>query len=280
MGNCEKKTMKLMNIKLIIIILTIPFSRTFATSQIPDRIIYNGDTVYTYSNPLELLYSNDSIRPKFFVEKQGCLSTDCYRGYQAEWTIKDNQLFLTGIYSCCFSEDKIKADLHQLFGEKYINGKVKADWVSGNMIASGGKFLFYFSMDQKSVFETDIEFQFQEGLLIGSKTYDNSKSHLSEYSKDQMKLGKYIYSNINWNTLPNLNQKKITVYVRFSSSENGIIDSVNILRSDDNNFNNEAIRVIKSIPEWDVIYGLGKHERKPFILPIAFSEENRKRYNK
>lgn len=272
--------MKFLNIKLVIIILAIPLSKTFATSQIPDRIIYNGDTLYTYSNPLELLYDNDSIRPNFFVEKQGCISSDCCRGYQAEWTIKDNQLFLTGIYSCCFRDDNIKADLHQLFGEKYINGKVKADWVNGNIIASGGKFLFHFYMDQKSIYEMDIKFQFQEGLLIKSTKYDNSKSHLSEYSIDHMKLVKFIYSNINWNTLPNLFQKKITVFVRFSSNENGIIDSVNILRSDDNNFNDEAIKVIKSIPEWDVIYSLGKHERKPFILPIAFSEENRNRYNK
>jgi len=272
--------MELNKFVFTIIFLLLQFFKVFATSQIPDILIYNGDTLYTYSNPLEQLYINDSIRPKFFGDKEDCMPTDCWRGYQAEWTIINNQLFLTGIYSCRFEDDKTKADLKQFFGGKYINGKVKADWVNRNLIASGGKFLFYFYMDQKSIYETDIEFQFREGLLIKSTKYDNSKSHLSEFRIDQMKLVKFIYSNINWNTLPNLYQKKITVFVRFSSNENGIIDSVNILRSDDNNFNNEAIRVIKSIPEWDVIYGLGKHERKPFILPIAFSEENRKRYNK
>ena len=45
-------------------------------------------------------------------------------------------------------------------------------------------------------------------------------------------------------------------------------------------FNQEAIRVIKLIPDWDVIYIKGKHFRTQWIMPIKFSEEKRKEYEK
>jgi hypothetical protein len=100
MRKAEKTTaMKRIYFILISILLTIPIARTFATSQIPDILIYKGDTLSIFANPLEQLYDNDSIRPNFFDGKEGCMSTACWRGYEAEWIIIDDYLYLTGIYS-------------------------------------------------------------------------------------------------------------------------------------------------------------------------------------
>ncbi len=71
-----------------------------ATGQVPDLIIYEGDTLALYCNPLEDYY-NDSTRPRpgdFMVS--GC-GTACWRGYQAVWEVRDGRLFLTGIQDCC-----------------------------------------------------------------------------------------------------------------------------------------------------------------------------------
>ena len=267
------------NVFILTFLLTVSLFKTFATSQIPDRLIYHGDTLSIFANPLEQLFDNDSIRPNFFGKKEVCESTACWRGYEAEWIIIDDSLYLTGIYSCCYYEDSIKADLKELFGAKFINGKVKADWFTGDVIAPQGKLLYYVHMGYESLYETEIEFQFIKGKLIGTKTYDNSKSRESEFSKNPEKLKEVIYSNINWSILPKLNQKVVKVFVQFSANENGIIDSVKVMRGYNRIFDKEAVRVVKTIPVWDIYYRHGVHQRVCWTLPVAFSDENREKYS-
>jgi hypothetical protein len=264
---------------ILTFLLTVSLFKTFATSQIPDRLIYNGDTLSIFANPIEQLYDNDSIRPYFFGKNDGCASTACWRGYVAEWIILDNYLYLTGIYSCCYYEDSIKADLKELFGAKFINGKVKADWFTADIISPQGKLLYYIHMGYESLYETELEFQFINGKLIGTKTYDNSMSRQSEYSQNSEKLKEFIYSNINWSVLPKLKKKAVKVYLQFSANEKGIIDSVKVIRGYNSIFDKEAVRVVKTIPVWDIYYRHGVLQRVNWILPIAFSEENSTIYN-
>jgi len=259
----------------------------FATPQIPDKLIYNGDTLSVYLYLPNEFYKPDTVpigqyesiyTVNLFGDKKTCISTACGRKYQATWEILDNQLYLTGIYSCCYYEDNIKADLTSLFKEKVINGKVKADWVTGNVFFQKGKMITRIDAEL-SIYETDFEFEFSEGKLLNVKSYDNSKSRKSIYSQNQEKLIDFIYSNIDWNNLP-ISQEGVSVNVRFSANENGKVDEVKIMRGDNETFNKEAIRVVKLIPEWDVFYIRGKHFRIPWNLPIIFSEENREKYGK
>ena len=261
-------------------LLILPLSKSFATGQIPDRLIYKGDTLSIFANPLEQLYDNDSLRPEFFGKTEACMSTACWRGYQAEWEIIENHLYLTGIYSCCYSEDSIKADLKKLFGVALIDGKVKADWFTADIIAPQGKLLYYVHMGYGSLYEKELELQFKNGQLLGTKTYNNTKSKQSIYSQNSEKLNEFIYSNINWINLPKLDGQVIKVYVQFSANENGLIDSVEIMRGYDAIFDKEACRVVKTIPEWDIYYRHEKHERMTWGLPIVFSEENKIKYQK
>lgn len=279
MGKLKKNKMRqLVTLIIITLFLTINLSRLFATSQIPDMLIYKGDTLSLFANPLEHFNGIDSLRTKFFGTKETCMSTACWRGYTAEWEIIDNQLYLIGIYSCCFYKDNIQADLKFLFGKKYKNKRVKADWFNGKVIAPKGKQIYYIHMGYSSLYETELEFNFEKGKLIETKVYDNSKSRQSEYSKDDKKLKEFIYSNINWDNLPKLEDKVIKVYVEFSANENGVVDSVKIVRKTDPIFEKEAIRVIKLIPDWDVFYRKEKHVRMAWNYPIIFNDENREKY--
>lgn len=72
---------------------------SFGTAQVPDLIIYKGDTLILYTNPLESYYNEDNPRPKHFYVN-GYSSTACWRGYQAIWEIKDNKLYLNAIQDC------------------------------------------------------------------------------------------------------------------------------------------------------------------------------------
>ena len=129
------------------------------------------------------------------------------------------------------------------------------------------------------IYEHEVEFYFVKGILTETKFYDNSKSRQSIYSQDQMKLQEYIYSNINWKILPQ-KDSIIKVLVKFSANEKGIIDNVEVVRSYDEMYDQEAVRVIKIIPEWDVYFQSEKHMRLPWYMPIIFSEENREKYEK
>lgn len=261
---------------LIIIFLAISVEKVLATGQIPDILIYNNDTLSIFSNPLEQLTNVDSLRVKLFGDNKEHRKTACWRGYQAEWTIIDNQLYLTAIYSCNYYDDSIKSDLKQLFGEKFINGKVIANWVTAKILSPKGKELYYVHSGYESLYEKEVVFEIINGQLKGTITYDNSKSRLSVYSQDSTLL-KFIYSNIQWETL--LKQDKpVKVFVRFSGNEQGIIDSVKVMKGFDAAFDNEALRVVKSIPEWDVFYRRGQYERRAWTLPIVFSLENREKY--
>jgi hypothetical protein len=263
---------------LTLLTFTICRLNCFGTSQIPDRLIYNGDTVSIFSNPLEQHPDIYGLRPKLFGDKQSCNSTACWREYQAKWEIVDDDLYLIGIYSCCFYEDKIQANLKQLFPDKHENGKVKADWVTAKILSPQGKQIYYVHMGYESLYEKEVVYEIVNGQLKGITTYDNSKSRISIYRQDTI-LHSFIYSNIKWEALPKTD-KTVKVYLQFSANEQGEIDSVEVMKGFDELFDNEAIRIVKSIPEWDIYYRRGEHERRAWVLPIFFSEENRKKYKK
>lgn len=267
--------LKIRNYILTLLLLTTIHFKSFGTAQIPDILIYKGDTLLLHSNPLEQLDNIDTLREKLFGDKMSYWTTACYRMYQAEWTIIDDQLYLTAIYSCDYSRDKIKANLETLFGEKFINQKVKADWVTAKISSPQGKQLYYIHSEYDSLYEKDVVFEIINGQLIGITTLENRKSKFSE----EITLMHFIYTNIDWDKLPNQDMP-IKIFVRFSANEQGVIDSVKVVRGFDEIYDNEAIRVIKSIPEWDVFYSGGRHVRHSLVVPIVLSEENRLKYTK
>ena len=267
---------------LITLFIILGFVRAFATPQIPDRLIYNGDTIYVVLYlPDEFYGVSGGLSVNLFDDKKVCGGstwvTNCGRGYVSRWEIVENQLYLTGIYSCCYYQDSVKADLTSLFKERVIAGKVKADWVTGNIPFQKGKIIT--RIYTEPFYETDFEFEFSEGKLLYIKSYDNSKSRISFYSQNYEKLIDFLYSNIDWDKLP-IPEKRIRVFVKFSANEEGKVDRVEIMRGDDEIFNQEAIRVVKLIPDWDVLYIRGNHYRLHQTIAFVFSEENRVKYGK
>ena len=113
-------------------------------------------------------------------------------------------------------------------------------------------------------------------VLIYKGVHDNSKSKQSMYSQDEEKLMKYIYSNIKWDILPK--QDSCRVSLRFSANEEGIIDDVEVIKGYNEVFDQEAIRVIKSIPEWDVYFSKGALVRIYWNIPIHFIEKTKLKY--
>lgn len=281
--------------KFLISIITMLFSlQIFATPQVGDKLIYEGDTISVYGLDLpdefykldtvsidSFEYINSVLSVNLFGDREACWTTACGNGYQIEWKIIENQLYLIGIYSCCYYQDSIKADLELLFKEKVNNGKVKADWVTRDAFSPQNRISYDHNSGIGGYYENELEFYFKEGKLTGTHCYDNTKlNRPSIYSQDKEKLKDFIYSNINWDKLPQ--QDTVRVIIQFLPNEKGKIDEVKLMQENADNaiFNQEAIRVVKLIPEWEVFFFKEKRIRIKWTMPIIFSEENRKKYDK
>ena len=272
----------------ILLLLCLPM-KMFGTAQIPDLIIYKGDTLSLYSCPLGSYPNEELINPKNLFGSKGCFFTACWRNYVATWEIIDDKLYLTEVRNACYptalknagasfkagvEKDSIGlefADLKLLFPDRYENGKVKADWVSGKLISPQGELLYYFHDGFESIYEKELEFTIETGKLLETKQLDNSKTKRSEYTKNEKLLRDFIYSNINYENLPKSDTLKRRVVVQIiSADDNGKIDSVKVVRGVNELYDNEAIRVIKLIPEWDIIYRRGKRINLMWNIPVLF----------
>lgn len=132
--------------------------------------------------------------------------------------------------------------MKSLFRDKVFDGSLKADWFSGSIIAPQGKLLHYIHLGYQSIYEKELEFHFKDGRLSATKTYDNSKTSESIYSKNPGKLQEFIYTNISWSKLAYTGEEEIRVFVSFSADENGVVGSVKVLRGHNDYYNLEAIR--------------------------------------
>lgn len=160
---------------------------TQATPQVPDKLIYEGRVYDLFANPLESYYAGNHRRPSFYQNQDPkSISTALWRGYVATWEIQAGALYLTEIDSwICNSqniEECVKADLKQLFGDQYQDGKVKADWYTGNLKMPLGEMLRSVWSGYSSIYEQEIVLQVQAGRIVGKQLVDNTKRKLpSEY---------------------------------------------------------------------------------------------------
>jgi hypothetical protein len=247
-----------------------------STGQEGDILIWNNEKLQLFSNPLESYPGFSQIRNKLFGTVSGSLSTGCARIYIAEWAIEENTLFLTNIYDCM--DQKIKADLNSLFPGKLKNGRVQAYWVNEVLNVPKGKCLYYINLGYKSIYETEFELTIKSGQLTEERKYDNSKTRISVFTQNTDSLLKFVYSNILWDKLPDTKNISMTVSLTLISTETNKPE-IRISRGSGNKiFDDEAVRVASSIPDWDVCIQKEKVLRQFFFLPIIFNDEMRVKY--
>ncbi|MGB3587167.1 MAG: hypothetical protein WBA23_11535, partial [Tunicatimonas sp.] len=263
-----------MKYKIIIILLLISF-QSFGTAQIPDRLIYGDDTLSLFFCPLELYPDKELITPQGLFDSKGCFYTACWRNYVATWSIERNNLYLLEIRNACYPtnmqdvEGSFKsgvdsigqefADLKSLFPERYDNGRVKADWVSGELIVPKGELIYYFNEGFQSIYEVELMLTVGQGILVSKQILDNLKTKKSKYAQDSKLLHKFIGRHMDEENLPESDSVTRKVFVQIlSTDDEGKIDSVKVVHGINKLYDNEAARLIKKIPEWDVIYRHGE----------------------
>ena len=274
--------------KLIVVFVAILISiQAFGTAQIPDILIYKGDTLSLFDCPLDYFPDKGLMHPKRLFGGSGCFYTACYRNYIATWTIEENKLYLLSIRNACFPTDMKYvnvsynegadtlgteyADLKTLFPDRFVNGRILADWVNIKIISPKGKILYYIHDGFMSIFEKEVEFTIENGTLIQIQEFDNSKTRISKYTQDPELIKEFIKNNIDYSNLPKQDKPIRVIVSIFGATEDGKIDKVRIIRGFNEVFDKEAERVVRSIPQWDVFYRHGKiTQGAGWMIPVIF----------
>lgn len=126
--------------------LTLCSIRLFASPQMPDYIIFKGDTIATYNLILEqYLQRHDTTKTEqlfglsFRNSTNGSFSFNCWRGYQAIYKIDNDSLFLVDIINCGELRngkiDKAASfkKMKEVFGNNFTNERVYINWFSGDL---------------------------------------------------------------------------------------------------------------------------------------------------
>lgn len=160
------------NLMFIFFFLCTNCISAYSTVQIPDRIIYNGNSYYTLNFPLELYFEKYNNKPSFIH----WTSTALWRGYVAVYEIVDNQLFVKNI-DVEKGENITENIISRVFPEQT---KVKMDWYSGLFVIPVGKLKDNFPNEYgySTKYDKYIVCEVKHGNIIKEKSYN-----FKEYKK-------------------------------------------------------------------------------------------------
>lgn len=259
------KTIKLIATVILFTLITI---KAFGTSQAPEFLIYKGDTLLIFAAPLESYFKHNS-RPDSVFYKYGLNSTAYSRGYIGYWELKNDSLFLIELRG-----DSGKIDLSLIFKDKSNGARIFADWVNDSINNPYGKLIYYSALGYDLIYEFERDFMFKNGVLTKIKEYDNTKTKRSKFTEKPKLFWQYIQSNISYNNITSDHLKSARVIVQIHSvTAEGKIDSVKVIRGADFERDQEAVRVVKSIPYWDVVYKRGKQIQLKYVFPVVFGKK-------
>lgn len=252
-----------------------------ATAQIPDILVVGNDTLHLFCNPLEGYFDETHPRPDDMWEMG---STACWRGYQAYFEIRSDSLFLTGIRLGRKGDSTDFYPLARLFGDKVASGGVFAYWVNDTLSCIGGEQLFYIHMGYSSMYEFDIEYEVQRGMVKRHQVFDNRKSFIpfvGDYDGpgSYSLFTTYVESQIDYSRLgPDDMDEEIQVEIQRVDGQ-GRIKKVVIEHASPRQ--KRTIRqALRKVPRFNVLYQRGKPIKDfPWLLTVRIyaNEEERAR---
>ncbi|MEI8011861.1 MAG: hypothetical protein WCI27_05185 [Candidatus Omnitrophota bacterium] len=145
---------RLMILVLLAFIIS-PFSKAFATDQIPETLVYKGEKIELYDVPLDSLFSDQHKKPDFYkLTNAGCSGE--WRGYHGTWEVREGDLYLVDLQGPCSMSVDSKLLLNAIFSD--VKLPVKAIWLTGSIHALQNNKM--------------LELQFDKGKLIKEEVKD------------------------------------------------------------------------------------------------------------
>ena len=230
--------------------------KIFCMENHDDFLIWSDSTYHIeYQEwPLEKYYKNKT-KPLILYSDPDLGLKD----YSAYWEIRNDSLFLRKVI---INEHEV--DLTLLFKGYEKKLGIFAQWYHGTIKISFGNPII-----QHIVNEYGKDFLFNHGVQSTVLDYKYSITKRSKYSKDPKLLLQFIKENINYN-ISGINKEGMVIVAINNVSDSGKIEKVEVVRPLDDIRNKEAIRVVISIPEWDVLYRNGERYVIHDNIPIKF----------
>lgn len=257
-----------------ILLLFLICNDSSGTNQIKDILIYNGDTLDLYESPLEQASGVSPIQlgtELYGEDHYGVFSSECWRGFIAEWEVVDSILYLTSVTECHTSKN-INGIVEKLTGKRFIDGRIKADWVFGEFWCGKG-FVPVQSL-YISIYEHEYQISFNKGRIIEQNDYHYIPCELgtSEHLKE------FIFNKINWDQCPSIENRKFEISGYVESDELGTINRVSIENNLSDEFVPEIKRILWTLPCINVYFNEGEYWDVGMSFRIVINEENKLKY--
>ena len=115
----------------------------------------------------------------------------------------------------------------------------------------------------------------QEASLLNEKLTTDEEifmkvEEMPEFPGGYEGLAKYLSDSITYPAIAKEYNIQGKVYVQFVVEKNGKVSNVKVVRGVDKNLDKEAVRVVKSFPDWKAGKQRGKAVRVYFTVPINF----------
>jgi hypothetical protein len=268
---------------------------TIFIGQNIDIVVKETDTLNLYSNPLELRsdwniidkkISNQIEKSRIDESKGSEIYMIPWRNYSTEWLIENDSLFLTKIRSLYNYEEL------EIVSEDFILNKenrIYSSWVDSSLIIFVGKCIVCIKTHHNfsSVYPNEKLLEFKNGVLINITHFENKVLKESKFFSYPNTYQDFIYKNINWGKLPDLNNRNFQAWVSIEPTKNGklkkvdwedtyIINELNLIDDTANIYLKEAIRITKKIPDWNVVIRHGKILNQ--VISIVFDEHIMEKY--
>ncbi len=265
---------------LLLLLIAVLTQSTFATPLNRDRIIIENDTFFVYSDLLKTYVRKDSVFENIYkkvedLEKTLNPGADEYEVIQVYgiWEIIENKVFLVKM-----TDGVHDIDLNELFNEKKPNGKVFADWLTDTIYISKGEIL---AVGVTPIREYETKLILENGVLISRTNYTNQVLKESDFLTDN----EFIYKHINWDSIPDINEQTVQVYIGIQPRDNGKLNYIDssfaiidneMISDKENPFIKEAIRIARLVTDWNVV--IQRDKITPQLMTIYFDKRLKKKY--
>lgn len=124
-------------------------------------------------------------------------------------------------------------------------------------------------VDQNEVIEEYIAPEVEEEEVVEAEIF-TIVEEMPEFPGGMAKLADYLAKNIKYPQMARESGIQGRVFVNFVIEPDGHVSNVNVMRSLGGGCDEEAIRVVKSMPKWKPGKQRGKPVRVSYILPVNF----------
>jgi hypothetical protein len=283
---------------LLIIFLAFSSLRIAASPQVPDYIVYQGDTIATYNLILEqYLQRHDRAKTEqlFGLSFRDNPTFNCWRGYQAIYKIDKDTLFLVDIINCgerrsgkidkAASIEKMKT----IFGVNLINDRVYTNWFSGDLsFPLSNKVLRWDGVFYK-IYEKETVISVAFGKISNMENVNNYVDHRKTIDrKDKEKISDILFKKIKKAKWINIDSIDCSEKYLVTIGQDGKVSKIIMLgnqsqdRIDEYWERNEYEYCINTISsslkklQFDILKDKGKLISEDIYIEIWFDEKNGK----